>query len=115
MRYRVLAALAAVTIAVTGCQDGGSTDPDSTGAPGAGQWTMPDLVGAGLQEAQDRIQELTDGQLLVTDSHDALGQDRGQVDDDNWKVCTQNVAAGTAITTDTRIDFGVVRVEESCP
>jgi hypothetical protein len=108
------ACLAAAAITVTGCQNDGSTEP-TTGSPAPGQWTMPDLVGSSLQDAQDRIQTLTGGQLLITGSHDATGQDRSQVFDDNWKVCTQNVAPGSPITTDTRIDFGAVRTEEQCP
>jgi hypothetical protein len=75
---------------------------------------MPDLVGAGLQEAQNRMQELFGNPLLVTFSHDASGAGRQQVLDRNWKVCDQNVAPGTRITEDTRIDFGAVKVEERC-
>ncbi|CRK58506.1 hypothetical protein [Alloactinosynnema sp. L-07] len=76
---------------------------------------MPDLVGAVLQDAQDKIQALTDRQLLYTGSHDATGKKRNQVVDSNWKVCTQNVSAGTPIAADTKIDFGAVKVTESCP
>jgi hypothetical protein len=107
----VFAALLAAVIAATGCQNGGSTEDP----PGPDQWTMPNLVGSGLQQAQDQIQNLTGGKLLITSSHDATGQDRTQVMDDNWKVCTQNVAPGATITTDTRIDFGAVKVDETCP
>jgi hypothetical protein len=89
-------------------------------APGAGaprpakSATMPDLVGVGLQEAQDRMQELTGNPLFVTTSHDASGAGRQQLLDRNWKVCDQNVAPGTRITEDTRIDFGAVKVGERC-
>jgi hypothetical protein len=75
---------------------------------------MPDLVGVGLQDAQDRMQQLTGNPLFVTTSHDASGAGRQQVVDRNWKVCDQNVAPGTRITEDTRIDFGAVKVEERC-
>jgi hypothetical protein len=75
---------------------------------------MPDLVGAGLQEAQDRMQQLFGNPLFVTTSHDASGAGRQQVLDRNWKVCDQSVAPGTRITEDTRIDFGAVKVEERC-
>jgi hypothetical protein len=80
----------------------------------AASWTMPNLVGTGLQEAQDAIQELTGFGIAVTTSHDATGADRMQVSDRNWKVCTQNVPPGATINRETRIDFGAVKLEESC-
>lgn len=75
---------------------------------------MPNLVGVGLQDAQNRIQSLTGNEIFVTESHDASGQGRMQVSDRNWKVCDQNVAPGTRITKDTRIDFGAVKLDERC-
>jgi hypothetical protein len=78
-------------------------------------WTMPDLRGKNLQFAQDAIQALTDDAIWYTSSHDATGQDRSQILDRGWTVCTQNVAPGTRITADADIDFGVVRDTESCP
>ncbi len=77
-------------------------------------WTMPDLVGANLQDAQNAIQGLTDFEIPVTTSHDETGAGRQQVVDRNWKVCSQNVAAGETIAPGTRIDFGAVKLEESC-
>lgn len=79
-----------------------------------GSWTMPNLVGKGLQEAQDAIQELTGYGIVITMSHDATGANRFQLADRNWKVCTQNVPPGATITPQTRIDFGAVLLEESC-
>jgi hypothetical protein len=78
-------------------------------------WTMPNLVGAGLQQAQDRIQALTGDAVFFTSSHDATGQNRHQVVDSNWKVCSQNIAPGTQITAGDKIDFGAVKLSESCP
>lgn len=75
---------------------------------------MPDLVGRNLQDAQDAIQALTGNRILLTSSHDETGAGREQVLDRNWRVCDQNVAAGTMITIDTAIDFGVVKLTESC-
>src|SRR5207244_1455422 len=37
----------------------------------AASWTMPNLVGEGLQDAQDAIQELTGYRIVITTSHDA--------------------------------------------
>jgi hypothetical protein len=75
---------------------------------------MPDLVGSVLQDAQDSIQRLTGYGIAITTSHDATGAGRMQVADRNWKVCTQNVPPGAAITSSSRIDFGVVKLDESC-
>lgn len=76
---------------------------------------MPNLVGWQLQNAQDRIQSLTNFGIAVTTSHDATGAGRHQVWDRNWKVCSQNIPPGATIDSGTRIDFGAVKIEESCP
>lgn len=89
-----------------------AVSPAST--PSIASWTMPNLVGAGLQEAQDTIQKLTSYGIPITTSHDATGAARMQLSDRNWKVCTQNVPAGTTITPNTQIDFGAVKLEEDC-
>lgn len=95
----------------------------SAGQPSPGQtvelvedvWPMPDLVGETLQDAQDDIQALTDNAIFITTSHDASGDGRAQLVDSNWKVCTQNVDPGAPITPETEIDFGAVKLDESCP
>jgi hypothetical protein len=79
-----------------------------------GSWTMPNLVGANLQEAQDAIQALTGNAIFFTKSHDATGAGRHQILDRDWKVCSQNVPPGTKITADTAIDFGAAKVDERC-
>lgn len=76
---------------------------------------MPNLAGQNLQAAQDAIQLLTGSAVFFTSSSDATGQGRAQVLDANWKVCAQNVAPGTAITTDTKIEFAAVKLDERCP
>jgi hypothetical protein len=88
--------------------------PAAPAGESASSWTMPDLVGSNLQEAQNAVQSLTDFAIAVTTSHDATGKGRQQVLDRNWKVCSQNVAAGATITTDSKIDFGAVKLDESC-
>jgi hypothetical protein len=88
--------------------------PAAPSAAPATAWTMPTLVGSGLQDAQDAIQQLTGFGIAITHSHDVTGQDRRQVSDRNWKVCDQNVRAGATIGPDTRIDFGVAKLDESC-
>ena len=77
-------------------------------------WKMPNLVGSNLQDAQNAIQSLTGFEIAVTTSHDQTGARRRQVLDRNWKVCTQNIPPGKTITTTSKIDFGAVKLEESC-
>ncbi|MFD9032251.1 hypothetical protein ACFVZW_14050 [Streptomyces sp. NPDC059567] len=72
---------------------------------------LPDFVGKGLQYAQDEAQSLGFYRLR---SHDSLGRGRNQAFDRNWKICSQTPAPGTH-KTDVTIDFGAVKLEESCP
>lgn len=85
------------------------------GSPGPTSWTMPNLVNSTLQSAQDRIQSLTNYGIAITTSHDATATGRHQILDRDWKVCSQNVPPGATIDSGTRIDFGVVKLEEACP
>ncbi|MFJ5730948.1 hypothetical protein [Streptomyces paradoxus] len=48
-------------------------------------------------------------------SHDALGRARMQILDRDWKVCSQEPAVGAKVSTNTELDFGVVKLKESCP
>ncbi|MFI1677049.1 hypothetical protein [Streptomyces sp. NPDC020607] len=72
---------------------------------------LPDMTGKGLQSAQDQAQKA--GFYGLT-SHDALGRDRMQAFDRNWKVCSQTPKAGDH-PTDTKVDFATVKLEETCP
>lgn len=72
---------------------------------------LPDMTGKGLQSAQDQAQAA--GFYGLT-SHDALGRDRMQAFDRNWKVCSQTPKAGNH-STDTNVDFATVKLEETCP
>jgi hypothetical protein len=76
-------------------------------------FAMPDMVGTNLQVAQNTMQE---NGVFWSVSHDLLGI-RKQVMDGNWQVCDQNVPAGGRVTgqVEGAIDFGVVKLEESCP
>lgn len=114
---RPAAATTATTAAATTAT---TTEPATTAAPGppspiAESWSMPDLVGRTLQEAQDEVQRLTDFGVFFTTSSDATGQGRAQLVDSNWVVCAQSVAPGTAITAGSRIEFSSVKVTERCP
>nr|WP_254705928.1 hypothetical protein [Streptomyces vilmorinianum] len=72
---------------------------------------LPNFVGKGLQYAQDEAQSLGFYSLR---SHDALGRGRNQAFDRNWKICSQTPSPGTH-KTDVTIDFGAVKLEETCP
>ncbi|MEU6654940.1 PASTA domain-containing protein [Streptomyces sp. NPDC046900] len=87
--------------------------PTQDSKPTAGKReAVPDFVGMGLQSAQDTAQSQGFYSLA---SHDALGRGRMQAFDRNWKVCSQNTAAGTMVPTGTTLDFGAVKLEETCP
>ncbi|WP_460071093.1 hypothetical protein [Streptomyces sp. YKOK-I1] len=73
---------------------------------------VPNFIGMGLQSAQDTAQAA--GFYALT-SHDSLGRARNQILDRDWKVCSQNVAAGKTVSTDTELDFGAVKLKETCP
>jgi hypothetical protein len=66
----------------------------------------------GLQSAQDTAQK---ADFYALKSHDALGRARHQIWDRDWKVCSQNIKAGTTASTDTELDFGTVKLTETCP
>ncbi|MEU1018008.1 MULTISPECIES: hypothetical protein [unclassified Streptomyces] len=117
-RTAIVALIASASLlALTGCEENDTST--SKGKPAAEQdaggdtkkAALPDMSGKGLQSAQDQAQEA--GFYGLT-SHDALGRDRMQAFDRNWKVCSQTPKAGTH-PTDTKIDFATVKLEETCP
>jgi hypothetical protein len=96
-----------------GTGQGGTTAGASGNAKtGGGTKTVPAFVGMGLQSAQDAAQKQG---FYSLKSRDALGRDRHQILDRDWKVCSQNVKAGTRVATSTRLDFGAVKLDETCP
>ncbi|WEV26688.1 hypothetical protein OYE22_16885 [Streptomyces sp. 71268] len=72
---------------------------------------LPDFVGRQLQAAQDAAQEA--GFYNLT-SHDVTGENRFQVYDRNWHICSQTPNPG-AHAPDSKVDFGVVKNNETCP
>jgi beta-lactam-binding protein with PASTA domain len=121
-RTATAAAITIVAIASTGtaCKSTTTTGSSTSSAPtsgsgkatGAAAKAVPNLVGKGLQSAQDAAQAAG---FYVLTSHDSLGRDRMQVFDRDWKVCSQKPAAGSTVSVDTRLDFGAVKVDETCP
>ncbi|MFB6692589.1 PASTA domain-containing protein [Streptomyces virginiae] len=123
--HTVVLATAAALLPLTACNPQ-TTDAGKPGAPAANSApapasssptaaktaTLPNMVGKGLQTAQDEAQAAG---FAILKSHDALGRDRLQALDRNWKVCSQTPAAGANVDTGTTVDFGAVKLEESCP
>jgi beta-lactam-binding protein with PASTA domain len=112
MRNWGIAVLAVAAAAcITACAGAGVSQSPSAGATPADR-TVPDFVGKGLQTAQDDAQAAGFPSLS---SHDASGRARLQILDRDWKVCFQAPAAGSTVSSDSRIDFGVVKLDETCP
>lgn len=95
---------------ITGCGLAETPGSDEPSAPAESK-VLPDLVGKGLQVAQDAAQEAGFSRLT---SHDALGRGREQVLDRNWQVCGQHPGAGKH-RVDVQVDFGTVKLDEDCP
>ena len=118
-RNRCLAAVAVgVSVGVlAGC--GATDEPAAAPAPPpvhsaeaeSPAVALPNLVGKGLQAAEDEAQAA--GFFALT-SHDALGQRRDQVLDREWTVCFQDPAPGSAPSS-TLVVLGAVRLGETCP
>ncbi|MFF4646987.1 hypothetical protein [Streptomyces sp. NPDC001389] len=128
-RHTITLFTAATALALTACNpqasgsngngkpaapDAPSQKASSPSAPAAAAktGTLPNLVGKGLQSAQDEAQAAG---FHALKSHDALGRDRLQALDRNWKVCSQTPAGGGTADTGTTIDLGAVKLEETCP
>ncbi|MGW6520976.1 hypothetical protein [Streptomyces sp. NPDC054962] len=73
--------------------------------------TLPDMIGKGLQPAQDQAQA---GGFYNLNSHDVLGSGRMQAFDRNCKVCSQASTPGEH-PADTKVDFATVKLAETCP
>ncbi|WP_329273688.1 PASTA domain-containing protein [Streptomyces sp. NBC_01451] len=84
--------------------------PDSTTEAAPEAATLPDLVGQDLQAAQDEAQAAG---FYVLDDQDAGGQNRLQVFDRNWTVCSQDPEPGTH-PTDTPVTLYAVKDDETC-
>lgn len=122
MNHRTLtyAAVVAVLAVSTACQPTKTTGTSSTPTADSKasdsktttKKTVPNFVGMGLQSAQDTAQAA--GFYSLT-SHDSLGRARTQLLDRDWKVCTQTPKAGTSAPVDTKLDFGAVKLKETCP
>jgi len=112
VRHGALAAAAAgFALLTAGCGSASGSQPP---APGTSPVTkaVAGFTGKGLQTAEDDARAAGFRNLA---SHDATGRGRVQILDIDWKVCFQSPAAGATVSTSTRIDFGVVKLAETCP
>ncbi|MFE9776359.1 PASTA domain-containing protein [Streptomyces sp. NPDC005931] len=134
IRHTIGALTAAALLTLTACEstdDTSSNKPDTateasspkqqdpepskdasaeTDAGEAETATLPDLTGQDLQAAQDAAQAAG---FYALDDQDASGQNRLQVLDRNWVVCSQEPEAGTH-PTDTKVTLFAVKDGESC-
>ncbi|MFZ4487538.1 MAG: PASTA domain-containing protein [Candidatus Nanopelagicales bacterium] len=90
----------------------GAAPSSAPGGSDAGADAMPSVVGMILQDAQDLLQ--AQGSYLM-DQVDATGDGRLQIFDSNWKVCTQEPAAGARLSSADVVTLSTVKLDESCP
>ncbi len=76
------------------------------------RFTMPNLVGVNLQDAQDRLQSR--GSFLLNQV-DATDQGRFQLLDENWQVCSQSPIAGKRVLKTKVVRLEAVQLDEKCP
>lgn len=104
---------------LAGCNpdDAGSSGTTSSSGTGTGSpsaapvKTLPDGVGKGLKYAYDAAQQAGFTHLRT---HDSSGRMRTQVLYTDWKVCFMAPGPGP-VPTSTMIDYGVVKLNETCP
>lgn len=89
--------------------------PASAADDSAETWTMPDVVGKTLAQAESSVTGLSDSVTIRTVSTDMTGFGRQQLSAPNWTVCATAPRAGGTITAKTTVVLGVVRLHtESC-
>ncbi|MFC1409940.1 DUF3761 domain-containing protein [Streptacidiphilus sp. N1-12] len=111
MQHRIIAAISAIAATAAVLVLAGCSTETAAATPPSKTSTLPDLIGEGLQSAQDTAQAAGFNSLK---SHDALGRHRHQIFDRDWKVCTQTPAPGSQ-TPDATVDLGAVKTNEQCP
>jgi len=104
-----------VRVTVTKSASSSQVGEDKPAGGSGDSFTMPDEIGKGLQAAQDDLQAVSGDPFYVSLSRDASGDDRFQILDSDWQVCSQNVPAGSEVTTSMIVRFGVVKLDETCP
>ena len=102
--------VAPTTVAPTTAAPEITAAPTTTAAPAATA-IMPDVVCMNLQAAQNKIQE---NGVFYSDSFDATGEGRMQINDSNWIVVSQTPSAGSPITEGSA-NLGAVKEGEPNP
>ena len=104
--------VAPTTVAPTTAAPEITAAPTTTAAPApAATAIMPDVVCMNLQAAQNKIQE---NGVFYSDSFDATGEGRMQINDSNWIVVSQTPSAGSPITEGSA-NLGAVKEGEPNP
>jgi hypothetical protein len=117
-RWMLPVCVLGAVLTLAGCKvdtPGGGSTTIGPSISATTHWNMPNEVGVNLQQAQNEIKKLTGNLIFFTSSHDVSGKGRHQILDKDWKVCSQNIPTGGAITIGTKIDFGTVKLAETCP
>ncbi|MFF7356909.1 PASTA domain-containing protein [Streptomyces filipinensis] len=126
MRVRIIAAvlLCSASAGVVACQPSDGAKPSGSAPPAvtsgaskkddksAEKKAVPNFVGMGLQSAQDTAQAAG---FYSLKSHDSSGRARMQILDRDWKVCSQSITPGMVTSTTAQLDFGAVKLAETCP
>jgi hypothetical protein len=101
-----------ITAAPTTAAPTTTAAPATTAVPApAATAIMPDVVCMNLQAAQNKIQE---NGVFYSDSFDATGEGRMQINDSNWIVVSQTPAPGSPITEGSA-NLGAVKEGEPNP
>jgi hypothetical protein len=102
-------------IAMAGCSSAHpAASADTAPVQSSSSFTMPHEVGHVLQDAQDDLQRVSGNSVYYSKSHDLIGS-RHQILDRDWQVCSQNITDGATVSASDTVDFGVVKLSESCP
>jgi hypothetical protein len=113
--FALVSAALALVIAVAGCSSAHPAASANTApAQSSSSFTMPNEVGHVLQDAQDDLQSVSGNFAYYSKSHDLIGS-RHQILDRDWQVCSQNITEGATVSESDAVDFGVVKLSESCP
>ena len=107
----VAATVAPTTLAPTTAAPAPTAAPTTAAPATTVPAIMPEVVCMNLQDAQNKIQE---NGVFFSDSFDASGEGRMQINDSNWIVVSQTPAAGSIITEGSA-NLGAVKGGEPNP